>query len=201
MQLLGGGKVMDRRILTYSGKLVDAFDLKPEDICLEDIAHHLALRNRFSGATREPYSVGQHCCLAAMLAKSPLRKDVALLHDSEEAYFPDFPGPWINPDTLWEEAEQERKAARIRIWNKYIPVSGDVPDNQPSYDYHWIDHQLCIAEINFLVYQGGSTNIGQERLDITLPSGWTWEQMFIPWPWQEVERTFMALAAVLGIKD
>jgi hypothetical protein len=196
MWLLEGSKVIDRRILTYSGKLIDIFDLKPEDICLEDIVHHLALRNRFSGATREPYSVAQHCCLAAIWAVPPLLKSVALLHDAEEAYIPDIPGPWKD-EPIWDKCFAVGKNIRFRIWDKYLPGL----KNETQADYHWIDHQLCIAEIRFLIEQGTATNLGREMLNLVPPSGWTWDQLLDPWPWQEAERTFLTLAAVLGIKD
>lgn len=50
---------------TYTGRVWRPLDPQPEDVVQEDIAHALALTNRFNGATREPYSVAQHCCLVA----------------------------------------------------------------------------------------------------------------------------------------
>lgn len=36
---------------TASGRLVDPFNFSADDVCLEDIAHHLAHTVRFGGAT------------------------------------------------------------------------------------------------------------------------------------------------------
>lgn len=52
-------------ICTYTGRKFYPLDPRPEDVCIEDIAHALALVNRFGGHTRVPYSVAQHsvlCC-------------------------------------------------------------------------------------------------------------------------------------------
>lgn len=83
-------------ILTYSGRVVDLDNLRPQDICKLDIAHHLALINRYSGATRTPYTVAQHSCLTARIAQSlagPEAGLYALLHDAHEAYVNDVISP------------------------------------------------------------------------------------------------------------
>lgn len=78
-----------QKMLTYTGKVMDVFDPKPEMVSMEDIAHHLSLLNRFTGATTDPYSVAQHCIQVARLL--PLEYRLAgLLHDSAEAYLNDL---------------------------------------------------------------------------------------------------------------
>lgn len=47
-------------ITTYSGKTVDPFAIRPEDIELEDIAHDLSMTCRFGGHCRSFYSVAEH---------------------------------------------------------------------------------------------------------------------------------------------
>lgn len=83
-------------------------------ILISDIAHHLALRNRFSGATAKPYSVAQHSVLVAR-ELIPLGKDVALmglLHDAAEAYLPDMPRP-IKDDAFFFDGTQMRSFAEV----------------------------------------------------------------------------------------
>jgi len=66
-------------------------------VAIEDIAHHLALINRFTGATSRPYSVAEHsllCCeIAARAGASPIVQLAALMHDAHEAYVTDLSSP------------------------------------------------------------------------------------------------------------
>lgn len=82
----------ERRIITYSGKLVNVIDPDPETIDIHDIAHALANQCRFGGHTKIFYSVAQHSLLVA--AKAPAKyKLEALMHDAAEAYLIDLPRP------------------------------------------------------------------------------------------------------------
>jgi hypothetical protein len=83
---------MQRWIQTYTGKKFNLECPSEEMICIEDIAHHLALENRFGGATILPYSVAEHSIEMCKLAPEELKLE-ALLHDAEEAYYKDLPTP------------------------------------------------------------------------------------------------------------
>lgn len=92
-----------------SGKYVDPFDLKHEDIHIEDIAHHLALINRFTGGAPFPDPVAQHSvrvCDASVDVSvftretdpkiqlaAHQRRLAHLLHDAGEAYLNDLASP------------------------------------------------------------------------------------------------------------
>jgi len=79
---------------TYTGKKVDLLNTDPDTICLEDIAHHLSLQNRFNGATMFPYSVAEHSIRCSYtLAEDPKLSAAALLHDAAEAYWGDIIKP------------------------------------------------------------------------------------------------------------
>lgn len=79
-------------IQTASGRTFDLLNPRPEDICVEDIAHHLASINRYTGAARRPYTVAQHSCYVAQLLPQRLRL-AGLLHDASEAYTGDWSSP------------------------------------------------------------------------------------------------------------
>lgn len=84
---------MSRYILpTFTGKLFDLEHPTENMICIEDIAHHLSLENRYNGATKFPLSVAQHSLLVCQMAPKELKLE-ALLHDREEAYYKDWPSP------------------------------------------------------------------------------------------------------------
>lgn len=87
---------MNAEIVTYTGKLFDLLNPKPEMVCIEDIAHSLAFQCRYMGHAREFYSIAQHCVLMAKnddLPGDPLQK---LLHDAAETYIGDIVKPWKN---------------------------------------------------------------------------------------------------------
>lgn len=80
---------------TYTGRILDPFNLKPADIDILDIAHALSNLCRFNGHCREFYSVAQHSVLVSeQLWRHGTRTKLAgLLHDASEAYLCDIPRP------------------------------------------------------------------------------------------------------------
>jgi len=93
-------------IQTYSGRALHLFDPSPDEITLEDIAHALSLKVRFTGHCAWHYSVAQHCVLGAGLLEGTHGPDVALaflLHELGEVYLPDVASPlkrhltWCEP--------------------------------------------------------------------------------------------------------
>lgn len=83
-------------IRTYSGIYINPFDPKPEQICIEDIAHALANICRFGGHTQRFYSVAEHCVMgSAYYTTYGMHKEslAFLLHDASEAYLGDIPAP------------------------------------------------------------------------------------------------------------
>jgi 5'-deoxynucleotidase YfbR-like HD superfamily hydrolase len=77
---------------TYSGSKVHFRDPKPQEIQIRDIAHHLSLLCRFTGACYQFYSVADHSIRVAELVPWYLRL-AALLHDAAEAYINDISRP------------------------------------------------------------------------------------------------------------
>ena len=74
-------------IATYSGRQFWSLDPRPADVDIIDIAHGLALTNRFNRQCKFPYSVAQHSVLLADNCPAEMAL-LALLHDAHEAYSP-----------------------------------------------------------------------------------------------------------------
>ena len=85
---------MNLEIVTYTGIAFDLLNPKPEMVCIEDIAHSLAYQCRYTGHTREFYSVAQHCVLMAENPELPGDPLLKLLHDADETYIGDIAKPW-----------------------------------------------------------------------------------------------------------
>lgn len=85
--------------LTATGRVFDLRYPQHQQITIDDVAHHLAQINRFTGAARRPYSVAEHSLLVCEICERMMpRMDVhglmaALLHDAHEAYTNDLSTP------------------------------------------------------------------------------------------------------------
>lgn len=91
-------------IQTFTGRQVWPLNPRVEDICLEDVAHALANQCRYTGHTRQFYSVAQHSFLASdHCPEAPLW---ALLHDAAEAYLCDVSRPVKGYLANYREAEE-----------------------------------------------------------------------------------------------
>lgn len=86
-------------IQTYTGRKFWPLDPRPEDVCIEDIAHALSLKCRFGGHCKQFYSVAQHSVLVCNTLnanggrRSPELLMQGLMHDAAEAYMPDIASP------------------------------------------------------------------------------------------------------------
>lgn len=109
---------------TYSGKKFYPLDPRPEDICLEDIAHALSNLCRYGGHVDWFYSVAEH----SVLVSSALTGDDAkwgLLHDAAEAYVGDMVRPLKRQMPDYEEAERKVIAAVAERFNMPTPTYSD----------------------------------------------------------------------------
>lgn len=79
-------------IRTYTNKKFWPLNPIVEDICIEDIAHALALQNRWTGHSKVPYSIAAHSLAVAYFVPKELQL-AALLHDASEAYLSDIARP------------------------------------------------------------------------------------------------------------
>lgn len=130
-------------IQTYTGRRFWPLEPSADDVCIEDIAHHLALTNRFGGATLRPYSVAEH---SFYLSYAVTRKNRlwALLHDAAEAYICDMASP-----VKRSPAMAEYRAAEARIQRAICDKFG-LPAEMPA-EVHSADQRFVHDERRLLM--------------------------------------------------
>jgi len=169
-------------ITTYSGRKFYPLDPRPEDICLEDIAHALSLTCRYNGHSREFYSVAEHSVRMswADLFGSPQWQ---LMHDAAEAYLSDVPKP-IKPMLPEFRAIEDRILAVIG--GKY--GLGPFPKD----DIHRADLVMLATEKRDVLMPGA-------KWDLELPA--PLPDIIYPFGAEEAEREFFRRCGELGIAD
>lgn len=101
-------------IRTFTGRYVNPLQLQPSDVCIEDIAHHLANICRYTGACPEHYSVAQHSIYVSQLCGATADGAMAgLLHDAAEAYFNDIASPVKHDSRMQWYRDLEHAATRM----------------------------------------------------------------------------------------
>jgi uncharacterized protein len=178
----------DNFMRTYTGRCFWPLDPQAEDIDILDIAHHLALLNRFAGATAEPYSVAEHSLRVSQLVEktvlerlgggriTPMVRDAALwglLHDATEAYLVDVPRPVKHSRgmamyRLYEETLEKTIAQAFGLAMPVPPVIKEA------------DNILLATEQRDLMKNARNSR-GFERLPSTI----------FPMNWQDAERMFL----------
>lgn len=141
------------KMRTYTGKMVDVFNLKPKQIDIQDIAHSLSLQNRFNGHTKSPVSVAFHSIIVASGVK-PEYQLQALLHDAAEAYIGDLITPVKYHPTmhLFKELEDQ-------IEEKIFARFGVEPTDRSFREIKKIDRLVRVDEANrYLVGNDGPYN-------------------------------------------
>ncbi len=103
-------------ILTFTGKYIDPFEPRGDDIDILDIAHALSNTCRYGGHSLFHYSVAQHSVLVSRFFMTPHLRLAGLLHDAEEAYMCDIPTPIKKKLNGYEDAADN---LRFMIFAKY----------------------------------------------------------------------------------
>lgn len=97
MPIISDSKKGVGMVATYSGRLVDVRAPRAADICLIDVAMHLADEMRWGGAAYPGYCVADHSVeVSRRVARwgSPSLELAALFHDGHEGYgLRDVPAP------------------------------------------------------------------------------------------------------------
>lgn len=188
-------------ITTFTGRVVDLLDPKPDTICLEDIARGLAMQCRFNGHIRRFYSVAEHSVRVSrwlLYQCGPgeiLIAQQGLLHDAAEAYVGDLIGPM---KALLRLDERRRRG---------IPDSAFVrPEMTSSFDE--AERRLLVAigarfgvslmPLQSIVKDADAAMLHQE--DDMLRSAAPPRVDDFGWDWATAEDRFLRAAEELGIR-
>lgn len=175
----------DRRrldaVCTYTGRAIRPLDPRPADIDIEDIAHSLANQCRFTGHTRQFYSVAQHSVHVSQLCPNyPLE---GLLHDASEAYLSDIARPIKKAEGDFGEIYEDIETnLMIAIWERFeVTLSADALAEVKT-----ADNILIGAEARDLMHPNFS-EFGMGKFDSDL-----WQAKIIPWASDYAEIAFLA---------
>jgi uncharacterized protein len=170
-------------IQTYRGAQFFPFDPKPEDVHLEDIAHHLALICRFGGAVRAFYSVAQHSVHVSGVCPPYFARE-GLLHDAAEAYIGDMVRGLKHSIAMsaFRELEERIEAAIAIRFGLQHPMPGAVKD---------ADDMMLFTEARDLMAE--PPNAWRNKVE---PLPWN----VFPWTPVEAEHEFLKRADELGIR-
>lgn len=158
---------------------MDPFDMTPEQVNIEDIAHALSMMVRANGHLDSFFSIAQHCLNCAIEAKSralsPRVQLACLLHDAAECYIADVPRPVKHRLEGYALIEQRASKAVFAAFG----LSGLSADELKAVDD--IDNAMLYYEFKALT---GSI-ITKTRPYISM------EHDFSPKPIETVEREFL----------
>jgi len=132
-------------------------DARP--ICIEDIAHHLSLINRFTGATTRPYSVAEHSLLCVDIAQhegAPVGLQMAMLmHDAHEAYTTDLSSPAKVAVNCYSMG-----AGGVKAWSMFEDVHADAVREHFNLRSAFAGYKREIRRIDLIA-------LATERRDVT----------------------------------
>jgi uncharacterized protein len=191
-------------ITCQSGRRVNPWEITEDDLCVEDIAHSLALINRFGGHTREPINVAWHSCCVAWLVgyKFPhgahawsgrtIRRQ-ALLHDASEAFLADM-NRWVKQHPDMEAYRILERDVQGCIYNKWTCP------NQMTYPVQWADDLMVRLEMS-LGYDAWPTDnpnfgpLNTEESDLVVNA---LQNTYECPDWREAERIFLEQFALVA---
>lgn len=157
---------------TYTGRMFFPFDPRPEDVCIDDIAHSLSLQCRWAGHTRTFYSIAEHCVRGAQHLRGELALEF-LLHDASEAYLLDMPRPlkhWGLFGWLYRKLERRVERAIAEHFSLHYPHCGVVKH---------IDNRMLATE------QRDLFDYARTATDKPFP------EQIVAYPSEQAERAFM----------
>lgn len=185
----------DGKMVTFTGRYVDPFNLSPDDIDIKDIAHALSLICRYGGHTKKFYSVAEHCLYLSDRMNTPEFRLLALLHDAPEAYVGDMV-------RCVKHRLPEHQEIELRVWTAIVERYGLTDFVMPNFDLVPIvkegDYRMAVTELlQLITNQGSLLGIHQQYLPYDI--------QIIGYSPEEAERLFLEkfvrLASILeGIR-
>jgi 5'-deoxynucleotidase YfbR-like HD superfamily hydrolase len=192
---------------TFTGRCVDLFRIHEDDIDPVDIAHHLALINRFCGATRVPVSVAQHSVYVSRLCDSNSRLSLhgtrnglalqALLHDASEAYLGDIT-KWFKQHPAMEMYRALEDQVQRTIYRHFNLPEEDAPEVKEA-DKLMVRYE-AMRMLNCALWRVVPEDKRPAWAELTK------EEMkpigaWFPWNWADAERMFMSRLMALMDPD
>jgi hypothetical protein len=179
-------------IKTYTGLRFHAFNPKPDQISLVDIAHSLSKKGRFSDHCPVDYTVGEHSlhcyALLKLLGCDEQTQLIGLLHDASEAYLQDIPKPFKHFIDGYSESEDIVQNA---VYMKYL---GFVPTEEQYKIVKMVDEIMLINEVEQLMPPDNDWFLPQvdKMIHVDLKNTMNWE---------DTKVDFLITALELGAKD
>ena len=165
---------------TFTGRKFHFTNPQPEEISIVDIAHHLSLLCRFTGACNRFYSVCEHSIRVAALLPENCQL-AGLLHDAAEAYINDISRPVKYSHNL----DGTEKIITESINKKY-----------------GITHHVIIKEADNVMLATEARDLGINLVDwAKLPDPLPYPYMIVPMTSGKVERMFLRLFDKYGGHD
>lgn len=133
-------------MMTHSGKRYYPTNPRPEDVDIKDVAHHLSMLCRYTGACNFFYSVAEHSILVANLVAqvAPEHALAGLLHDATEAYLGDMGRPLKSSMPLYRKIEDLN-------WELAIAPRFGLPEKLPQI-VHDADEAVYRVEAPLLMH-------------------------------------------------
>lgn len=172
-------------IQTYTARQFWPCDPRAEDICIEDIAHSLALQCRFTGHCTEFYSVAQHSVLVSLQVPPHLAM-WGLLHDASEAYLTDLSRPLKRASCLGTEYKLIESRLMFVICERFGLPSEEPPEIKVA------DNRLLMTEKRDLLRAHGSLPKWSETEKPL-------EGRVTPWEWRTAEVEFINRFSVIEL--
>jgi hypothetical protein len=161
-------------ITTYTGRRINPLDPRAEDVYIEDIAHALSLKCRWTGHVSTFYSVAQHSVLVAKELRraghSPRTQLAGLLHDASEAYLPDIASP-IKGRFFIERCDSQRPGPPLdfRVYEDFLLLTICAGLDLPGLDGRMQDPQVRHADLVLLATEARDLMHGTDGWDWTPP--------------------------------
>lgn len=185
-------------IQTLQNRKLTQRELKPEQVgTIEEVAHALAGKFRFSCQTQQRYSVAEHCVRGARLLPKAFA-GAFLLHELSEVYLPDISAP-MKPFVFVEVPDQTEGANRLVEWSKL----------ERQHTRAMLD-ALGLSSIESLIYSSEVRRmdlamLAAEKRDLVGPEPEPWgldvepatDEKIIAWHPDYAEREFLELFGAL----
>lgn len=177
-------------IMTSDGGRFDyARARDPENVpSVEALAHHLALANRFCGATRVPYSVAEHAVRVSWLCEQAGGSEMCgLHHDDPEATTADIPRP---AKKLLPDFQALEQASWLGVARRF-----GLPEQIPRV-VHWADAVLLVTEGRDLCHPDWPLREVCDALDVE-----PLEERIVPLDWWEAREAYIARHYALVVRQ